>query len=83
MSITGGIPTYSYAPLPAVPEPTNMRRASQRATSNKGILKVESKVRADAVISIEQRIVIKRIGRVANPKYQQIITLVQKLISAA
>jgi mRNA interferase MazF len=68
---------------------TSSPRAHEYAASlatgdlEQGILKVESKVRADAIISIEQKIVIKRIGRVANPKYHQIITLVQKLISAA
>ena len=48
-----------------------------------GVLKIQSKIRADTMISIEQRIVIKRIGRVAIPKYQEIIDLVQKLISIA
>ena len=68
---------------------TSSPRAHEYAASlatgdlEQGILKVESKVRADAVISIEQRIVIRRIARVAIPKYQQIISLVQKLISVA
>ena len=46
-----------------------------------GVLKVESKARSDTITSIEQSVVLKRIGRVVKPKYQQIITLVQKLIS--
>lgn len=45
-----------------------------------GTLKVESRVRADTITSIEQGIVLKKIGRVAKPKYQQVISLVQKLI---
>ena len=48
-----------------------------------GVLKVESKVRADTITSIEQEIVLKKIGRVTKPKYRQVIGLVQKLISAA
>ena len=47
----------------------------------RGLLKVESKVRADTITSMEQGIVFKRIGRVAKPKYQQVISLVQRLIS--
>jgi mRNA-degrading endonuclease toxin of MazEF toxin-antitoxin module len=46
-----------------------------------GVLKIESKVRADAIMFLEHRIVIKRIGRITIPKYRQIIILVQKLIS--
>jgi len=46
-----------------------------------GVLKVESKVRADTITSIEQGLVLKRIGRVGKPKYQQVIGLVQRLIS--
>ena len=34
-----------------------------------GSLKVESKVRADTITSIEQRIVLKQIGRVTRSKY--------------
>ena len=46
-----------------------------------GVLKAESKVRADAITSIEQRIVLKKIGRVTRFKYQEIVGLVEKLIS--
>ena len=46
-----------------------------------GVLKVESKVRADTITSVEQEIALKKIGRVAKPKFQQVISLVQKLIS--
>ena len=68
---------------------TSSPRAHEYAASlttgdlEQGVLKIESKVRADTIISIEQRIVIKRIGRVTIPKYQQIIGLVEKLISTA
>jgi mRNA-degrading endonuclease toxin of MazEF toxin-antitoxin module len=48
-----------------------------------GVLKIESRVRADTITSIEQEIVLKKICRVTRPKYQQVINLVQKLISAA
>ena len=45
-----------------------------------GILKVESKVRADTITSIEQEIVLKKIGRVRNEKYRQLVRLVEELI---
>ena len=45
-----------------------------------GILKVESKIRADTVTSIEQEIVLKRIGRVKKEKYREVVRLVEKLI---
>jgi len=66
---------------------TSSPRSHEYATSlttgdlEQGVLKVESKARSDTITSIEQGVVLKRIGRVAKPKYQQIITLVQKLIS--
>ena len=47
-----------------------------------GVLKVESRVRADTITSIEQEIVLKKIGRVKKEKYRQVINLVQKLIDA-
>ena len=47
-----------------------------------GILKVESKVRADTITSIEQEIVLKKIGRVRKEKYRQVVNLVQKLVDA-
>ena len=46
-----------------------------------GVLKIESKVRADTITSIEQRIILKQIGRITRPKYEQVISLIQKLIS--
>ncbi|MBI2347617.1 MAG: type II toxin-antitoxin system PemK/MazF family toxin [Deltaproteobacteria bacterium] len=49
---------------------------------DQGILKVESKVRADTITSIEQEIVLKKIGRVKKEKYRQVVNLVQKLIDA-
>lgn len=48
-----------------------------------GALKVESKVRADTITSIEQGIVLKQIGRVTRAKYGEVIGLVQKLISTS
>jgi len=45
-----------------------------------GELKVESKVRADTITSIEQQIVLKKIGRVKKEKYHQVVGLIQKLI---
>ena len=65
---------------------TSSRRSHDYATSlttgdlEQGVLKVESKVRADTITSVEQGIILKRIGRVGKPKYQQIIALVQRLI---
>ena len=58
--------------------------AASLATGNfeQGVLKVDSKVRADTITSIEQEIVLKMIGRVTRPKYRQVVNLVQKLISA-
>jgi len=47
-----------------------------------GVLKVESKVRSDTITSIEQEIVLKKIGRVRKEKYRQVVNLVQKLIDA-
>lgn len=46
-----------------------------------GALKVENKVRSDTITSIEQEIVLKKIGRVRKEKYRQVINLVQKLIA--
>jgi tetrahydromethanopterin S-methyltransferase subunit G len=46
-------------------------------------LKVERKVRADTITSIEQAIVLKQIGRVTRAKYGEVIGLVQKLISTS
>lgn len=45
-----------------------------------GILKVDSQVRADTITSIEQEIILKKIGRVRKEKYHQVVNLVQKLI---
>jgi mRNA-degrading endonuclease toxin of MazEF toxin-antitoxin module len=47
-----------------------------------GALKVKSRVRADTITSIEQEIILKRIGRVRREKYRQVVNLVQKLIDA-
>lgn len=47
-----------------------------------GVLRVESKVRADTITSIDQEIILKKIGRVKKEKYRQIIRLIQKLIEA-
>ena len=57
--------------------------AANLTTGNleQGVLKVESRVRANTITSIEQGIVLKRKGRVTKPKYQQVVSLVQKLIS--
>ena len=66
---------------------TSSPRSHEYATSlttgdlEQGVLKVESKVRADTIISIEQRIILKRIGRVSKLKHEQVVTLVYKLIS--
>ena len=46
----------------------------------RGMLKVESKVRADTITSIEQGIVLKNIGRVKKERYREVVNLVQKLI---
>ena len=40
-----------------------------------GVLKVESRVRADTITSIEQQIVLKKIGRLTNEKYRQVANL--------
>lgn len=45
-----------------------------------GVLKVESKVRSDTITSIEQEIVLKKIGRVKKEKYRRVFNLDQKLI---
>lgn len=45
-----------------------------------GVLKVESKVRSDTITSIEQEIVLKKIGRVKKEKHRRVVNLVQKLI---
>lgn len=47
---------------------------------DQGILKVQSKVRADTITSIEQEIVLKKIGQVKKDKYRQVVNLVQELI---
>ena len=47
-----------------------------------GVLKVESKVRSDTITSIEQEIILKKIGRLKKEKYRQVVNLVQKLIDA-
>jgi len=66
---------------------TSSPRSHEYATSvitgdlEQGVLKVDSKVRADTVTSVEQGIILKRIGRVGKPKYQQVITLVWRLIA--
>lgn len=59
--------------------------ASSLSTTDleQGVLKVESKVRADTITSIEQRIILKQIGRVTRSKYEQVISLIQKLISVS
>ncbi len=65
---------------------TSSPRPHEYATSlvakdlEQGELKVESKVRADTITSIEQEIVLKKIGRVKKEKYRQIVNLIQKLI---
>ena len=65
---------------------TSSPRPHEYATSlaakdlEQGILKVESKIRADTVTSIEQEIVLKRIGRVKKEKYREVVRLVEKLI---
>lgn len=69
-AITGSPRTHQYA-------------ASLTAKDlEQGELKVESKVRADTITSIEQEIVLKKIGRVKKEKYRQVVSLVQKLIDA-
>ena len=65
---------------------TSSRRPHEYATSlaardlEQGMLKVESRIRADTITSIEQEIVLKRIGRVKKEKYREVVNLVQKLI---
>jgi mRNA interferase MazF len=68
-AITSSLRTHEYA------------SALGTTDLEQGVLKVESKVRADTITSIEQGIVIKQIGRVTRPKYEQVISLLQKLIS--
>jgi mRNA interferase MazF len=46
------------------------------------ILKVESQVRADTITSLEQQIVLKKIGRLRREPYRGVVALVQKLIHA-
>ena len=60
----------------------NMRQVSPQVILSRGALKVESKVRADTITSIEQGIILKQIGHITRPKYEQVISLIQKLISA-
>ena len=47
-----------------------------------GMLKVESRIRADTITSIEQEIVLKRIGRVKKEKYHEVVRLVGNLIDS-
>jgi mRNA interferase MazF len=69
-AVTSSVRTHEYA-------------SSLNTTDlEQGVLKVESKVRADAITSIEQRIILKQIGRVTRSKHEQIISLVHKLIAA-
>ena len=63
------------------PRPHEYEAKLTTADLEQGVLKIESKVRADTITSKEQSIVLKRIGRVAKPKYQQVISLIQRLIS--
>ena len=51
-----------------------------RRDLEEGVLRVESRVRADTITSIEQQIVLKKIGRVTKRKYGQIVALIQRLI---
>ncbi|MBI1995230.1 MAG: type II toxin-antitoxin system PemK/MazF family toxin [Deltaproteobacteria bacterium] len=66
---------------------TSSPRSHDYATSlttgdlERGVLKIDSEVRADTITAIEQGIILKRIGRVARPKYQQVVALIQRLIS--
>jgi mRNA-degrading endonuclease toxin of MazEF toxin-antitoxin module len=53
--------------------------ASSKRDLEDGVLRVESKVRADTITSIEQQIVLKKIGKVTKHKYGQIVTVIQRL----
>jgi len=62
------------------PRPHEYAIDLQAKDLEQGILKVESKVRADTITSIERGIVLKKIGRVKKEKYRQIVNLIQELI---
>ena len=62
------------------PRPHEYATALAAKDLEQGMLKVESKVRADTITSIEQGIVLKNIGRVKKDKYRQVVRLVEKLI---
>jgi mRNA-degrading endonuclease toxin of MazEF toxin-antitoxin module len=79
MPIIGGSRTFLYAPSQATLGRMNAAGLAAKDLEQ-GILKVDSKVRADTITSIEQEIILKKIGRVRKEKYHQVVNLVQKLI---
>ena len=64
------------------PRPHEYAAGLEAKDLEEGVLKVESKVRSDTITSIEQEIVLKKIGRVKKEKYRKVVNLVQKLIAA-
>ena len=76
-------PDLLICAITSSPRPHEYAASLATGDLEQGVLKVESKVRADTITSIEQGIALKKIGRVAKPKYHQIIGFIQKLISVA
>ena len=60
------------------PQPYAAKVGSQDL--EEGVLKVESQARADTITSLEQQIVLKRIGRLRKETYRGVVALIQKLI---
>ncbi len=60
------------------PQPYAAKVGSQDL--EEGVLKVESQVRADTITSLEQQIVLKRIGRLRKETYCGVVALILKLI---
>ena len=63
------------------PHPYAARVGSQDL--EQGVLKIESQVRADTITSLEQQIVLKKIGRLRKATYRGVVALIQQLIHAA
>lgn len=62
------------------PHPYGAKVGSQDL--EEGVLKVESQVRADTITSLEQQIVLKKIGRLRKETYRGVVAIIEKLIHA-
>ena len=60
------------------PQPYGAKVGSQDL--EEGVLKVQSQVRADTITSLEQQIVLKRIGRLRKETYREVVVLIERLI---